>query len=111
MAAVIDTAFLASTYALPEVTFTTLINAPTQDLVLALLQQLVLAASQFESAKSEKLRTDLELEAAVRGGEARAKQIKESFDKTLKELESLKRQLNDAGKLDAVTVRGCINQK
>jgi nucleoprotein TPR len=100
MAATIDTGFLASTYSLPESTFSTLLNAPSQDLVLVLLRQLVVAASEFESTKAEKLRTDLELEAAVRGGAARSKQIKESFDKNLKELESLKRQLNDSGNCD-----------
>jgi nucleoprotein TPR len=98
MATAIDTAFLASTYVLPEATFINLINAPSQDLVLVLLQQLVVAASEFEAAKSEKLRTDVQLETAVRGTESRVKQIKDSFDKSLKELESLKRQLNDSGR-------------
>jgi nucleoprotein TPR len=97
MAAAIDTSFLAAAYSLPETTFTTLATAPSPDLVQSLLRQLIVYANEFESTKAEKLRTDVELEAAVRVGESRVKQLKDSADKNLKELESVRRQLNDSG--------------
>jgi hypothetical protein len=101
MAAAVDTAFLASAYELPEATFTNLINAPSQDLVLTVLQQLIVYANEFSATKAEKLRTDVELEAAVRVGETRVKQLKDTNEKNLKELESIRRQLNESGKLGA----------
>jgi nucleoprotein TPR len=98
MAAQVDTAFLATAYSLPEATFTSLIDAPTQQLVQSLLSQLVVAANEFEAAKAEKLRTDVELEAAVRVGDSRVKHLKHSNEKSLKEVEALRKQLNDSGR-------------
>ena len=96
-AAAVDAAYLAATYSLAESTLNTLLHAPTVDLVQTLLQQLEPKAREHERLKAEKLRSEVELESAVRNGESRARSLKSSVDKGLKEVEELRKQLGEQG--------------
>jgi nucleoprotein TPR len=98
-AVAVDVGFISSSYNVPESTVQTLIDAPTVELVASFLQSLSERAQEFELLKQEKLRTDVELESAVHSSEHRARQLRESVDKGLKETESLRKQLSDSGVL------------
>ena len=98
MATAVDIAFLAGYSSIPEANVNTLINQPTTDLVTTFLQTLIIRAQEHEALKAEHLRRDVELENAVRGGEAKARVLKANADKSLQEVESLRRQLNEQGR-------------
>jgi nucleoprotein TPR len=94
-----DTGFIAASYSIPEPTIQTLLDAPTVDLVKAFLKQVEEKARDTEQLKAEKLRSDVELQSAVRSGNARAKQLKASVDKGLREVEELRMKLATEGNL------------
>ncbi|KAF2203357.1 hypothetical protein GQ43DRAFT_390192 [Delitschia confertaspora ATCC 74209] len=94
-AATVDVGYLVASYSLPESTLNTLLDAPTVDLVHSLLQQVEAKAREHDEVKAEKLRADVELENAVRSGETRARALKATVDKGLKDVEELRRQLNE----------------
>lgn len=96
-AATVDTAYIAASYAIPETTIDSLLESPTKELVQSLLQQLENKAKEFEQIQAEKLRSDVELENAVRGTESRTRSLKASVDKGLKENQELRTKLNEAG--------------
>lgn len=93
--AAIDTAYIAAAYSFPEPTLQTLLDAPTVELVQQLLVKIEAKAHEFDDVKAEKLRSDVELENAVRTGDARARALKASVDKNLKELEEVRRKLSE----------------
>ncbi len=97
MAADVDTGFIASAYSFPESSLHTLLTAPTLDLVKAFFKQTETKAQERQTLEAEKLRTEVELETAVRSGEARARQLKDSVEKGLKEIESLRVKLSREG--------------
>ena len=102
-AAGVDAGYIAQAYSLPEPTITSLLDAPTAEHVRLLLEKIEEKAREFEEAQAEKLRTDVELETAVRSGNARAKQLKVSVDNGLKEVEELRRKLAAEGMRSAFT--------
>jgi nucleoprotein TPR len=95
--AMLDTSYLSASYSVPEATLQTLLDAPTVQLVESFLLQLSAKAQEYDNIKADKLKSDVQLEAAVRGGESRAGQLKESVKTGLKQIEDLRRQLNEAG--------------
>lgn len=95
--AAIDVAFISASYGVPEPTLQTLLDAPTTEIVRSLLEQIEAKAREYGSLKAEKLRTDVELENAVRSGESRARALKASLDNALKEIEDLRRRLDEEG--------------
>jgi nucleoprotein TPR len=95
--AVVNVAYLANTFAIPESNVQSLLDAPTVELAQSFLSHLTTFAQSYHELKSEKLRADIELEAAVRSGETKTRQLKNSLEKSLKETETLRRSLNDAG--------------
>lgn len=98
MAAVqLDTRYLSTTYGVPESTLQSLLDAPTVELVRSFLERLAAFAKEHDVLKAEKLRSDVELEAAVRGGENRARQMRDSVQSNLAQVETLRRQLGDSG--------------
>jgi hypothetical protein len=94
----LDIPYLATTISLPESQLQSLLDAPTVELVHVVLQHLSSFAQTYEILKAEKFKSDIELEAAVRSGEARARQLRESVENGLKETESLRRSLNESGR-------------
>lgn len=95
--AAIDAPYLAASFSIQESTIQTLLEAPTVELVQSLLAQLEAKAREFDTIQAEKLRSDVELENATRLGESRARALKTSLDKALKEVEDLRRKVNDEG--------------
>lgn len=96
-AAVVDTAYLASFCSVPQTNVQTLIDQPTQDLVLSFLQSLTGKAQEHDKLQSERYRLDVELENAVRGGESRAQTLKVNADKALEDVKLLGEKLNQEG--------------
>jgi len=94
-----DLGYIAASYSVAEPALKTLLDAPTADLVREFLQKVEERARDNETIQAEKLRSDVELETAVRSGNARAKQLKGSVDKGLKEVEEIRRKLADEGML------------
>lgn len=92
-----DTGFIAASYSIPEPNIQALLDAPTTELVKSFLKQVEERARDTELLKAEKLRSEVELQSAVRSGNARAKQLKTSVDKGLKEVEELRTKLATEG--------------
>ncbi|KAF2434569.1 hypothetical protein EJ08DRAFT_471785 [Tothia fuscella] len=90
-----DTGFIAASFAIPEPQIQALLDAPTAELVKSFLKSVEEKARDLERIKAEKLRSDVELQSAVRSGNARAKQLKASVDKGLKEVEELRTKLTN----------------
>lgn len=97
--AAIDTAYIAAAYSVPEPALETLLDSPTVELVQQLLAKIEGKAHEFDDVKAEKLRSDVELENAVRTGDARARALKSSVDKNLKEVEEVRKKLSEEGTL------------
>ncbi|KAJ4351099.1 Protein mlp1 [Ascochyta clinopodiicola] len=89
----VDAGYLAASYSVPETTFQSLLSNPTVDLVRSLLVQIEAKAREHDDLKSEKIKVDVELEAAVQGGDARARTLKATADKAQKEIEQLQQKL------------------
>lgn len=89
--------YLASHYAIPETTLTTLTQAPTAELVNQLLECINKKAHESDELKSDKLRLDVELENAVRSNESKVKVLKTSVEKGHAEVADLRKKLHDAG--------------
>jgi nucleoprotein TPR len=97
MATDVDTSFIVAAYSFPESSLHTLLAAPTVDLVKAFLAQAESKAREYQTLEANKLRTEVELETVVRSSEARARQLKDTVEKGLKEIESLRIKLSREG--------------
>ena len=97
MAASVDTAYVASYCSIPESSVDTLITNPTSELVTIFLETLITKAQEHEALKSDQLRRDVELENAIRGGEAKARVLKANVEKAQEEVSSLRKLLNEEG--------------
>ncbi len=96
-AATLDIPYLSTFCSLPQATLTTLKDEPTVELVNTLLIQIAAKAREFDEVKAEKLRLEVELENAVRSGDAKARALKSSVDKALKEAADLRAKLKAEG--------------
>jgi nucleoprotein TPR len=97
MATAVNPAHIAAWFSIPETTIQTLLDAPTAELVESLLQQIAEKAREYDEIKADKLRAEVELETEVHAGEQRARSLKASLEKALKDVEDLRKKLNDAG--------------
>ncbi|KAI9714437.1 MAG: hypothetical protein M1820_000398 [Bogoriella megaspora] len=93
-AAAVDVAYIATSYAVDQTTLTTLLDAPTVELVKSLLEQLTNKAREHDELEAERLRRDVELETAIREGESRSRNLKANVEKSLKDVEELRAKLN-----------------
>lgn len=96
----VDVGYVAASYAVPETNIQSLLAEPTVELVHSLLVQIEAKAREFDNLQSEKLRADIENEAAVRAGEARARTLQATADKAVKDAEELRQQLARKGMRD-----------
>jgi len=94
----VDTAAISSSFVFEEPKLQTLLDAPTTDLVREFLVSLTVKAQEFDDAKAEKLRSDVELENTLRNNESRVKSLKASANKNLKEIEELRKSLSVQGR-------------
>ncbi|KAF2468629.1 uncharacterized protein BDR25DRAFT_231528 [Lindgomyces ingoldianus] len=97
-AAAVDIGYLAASYSIPEPSLQSLIDSPTTELIHSLLVQIEAKAREFDEIKAEQLRSDVELETVVRSSDTRARSLKASVDKALKDVEELRRRLSSEGK-------------
>ncbi|KAF5853068.1 hypothetical protein GGP41_001641 [Bipolaris sorokiniana] len=93
-AATFDVGYLAASYSVPETTLQSLLSEPTVELVQTLLTQIEAKARAYDDIQSEKIRIDVELEAAVQAGEQRARSLKATAEKAQKEADELKEKLS-----------------
>lgn len=96
-AAALDVGYIAASYAVPDTTIHSLLSEPTVELVQSLLVQIEAKAREYDDLKSDKIKADVELEAAVQGGETRARSLKAAADKAQKETEQLQQKLAREG--------------
>ncbi|SLM33347.1 Tetratricopeptide, MLP1/MLP2-like [Lasallia pustulata] len=89
----LDIRQLSSYFALPQTTITTILDAPTAELVQTLLTRISAKAREHDEVASEKLKLEVELENAVRTGETKNRVLKNSVDKGLKEISDLRQKL------------------
>jgi nucleoprotein TPR len=99
-AAAPDLPQLSSYLGLPEPSLQTLLTDPTVDLVTALLEKIASRAREHQKVVSENDKLSIELENAVRVGETKARALKASVDKGLKEAAELRQQLQAGGEVD-----------
>ncbi|KAL8752933.1 MAG: hypothetical protein Q9184_005575 [Pyrenodesmia sp. 2 TL-2023] len=92
----LDIPRLSSFCGLPQASLTSLLDAPTSELVRTLLQNLSPRIREYDQLKSDKLKLNVELENAVRGGESKSRVLKNSVDKGLREAAELRQRLQDA---------------
>lgn len=108
-AATVDVGYLAASYAVPEITFRSLLSEPTIQLVQSLLTQIEAKARAYDDLQSDKIRADVELEGAVQGGEQRARALKTAAEKAQKEADGLRQKLAREGTCGGrVLGPGCI---
>lgn len=94
----LDVPQLASFCSVPETSINTLLDQPTIELVRNVLQQVSAKAQEHNELRSEKLRLEVELENAVRGGESKTRALKISLDKAQKEGAEFRQKIQDEGK-------------
>ena len=95
----LDIPQLASFCSVPETTVNTILDQPTVELIRALLEGVATKVHEHNELKSEKLRVDVELENAVRGGESKLRAVKSSLDRTQKENTDLKQKVHIEGRV------------
>ncbi|KAL9131208.1 MAG: hypothetical protein Q9217_000810 [Psora testacea] len=89
----LDIPQLSAFCSIPRASVETLLDAPTADLVRTLLQNISLKAQEYNELVSEKLRSGVELEAAVRSQETKNRALKAQIEKSHKESAELRQQL------------------
>lgn len=100
--AVVDLPYLCNYLSIPEPTISTLLEAPTVELVRGLLQVVAEKAREHDADKADKLRLEVELENAVRSNESRVRGLKATVEKSLKEVSELRNRLTAEGMFTAV---------
>ncbi|KAL9104178.1 MAG: hypothetical protein Q9163_000830 [Psora crenata] len=89
----LDIPQLSAFCSIPQASVNTLLHDPTADLVRTLLQNISSKAQEYNQLKSEKLKSRVELEAAVRGQETKSRILKAQVEKGQKEAAQLRLQL------------------
>ncbi|KAL8980822.1 MAG: hypothetical protein Q9205_004202 [Flavoplaca limonia] len=96
MAAVeLDIPRLSAFCAVPRASLDSLLDSPTTDLVRTFLASLSPRIHEYDTIKAEKIKLNVELENAVRGGESKSRVLKNSIDKGVKEAAELRRKLQE----------------
>lgn len=99
-AAEVDVGYIAGHLGLDQPVIANLTTQPTPELVAQVLQAIAAKAHEFDDLYAEKLRTDIELENAIRGAESRSQAARESTEKALKDLEEARQTLREEGMFD-----------
>jgi len=97
MAAALDVGYLSAHLGVPEETLGTIATDPTADLVRAVLDAVAAKAREYEELYSNKLNVDIELESVVHSAESRCQTYKSTADAALKDVEEVRRQLQEEG--------------
>ncbi|KAL8710411.1 MAG: hypothetical protein Q9220_005012 [cf. Caloplaca sp. 1 TL-2023] len=92
----LDIPRLSTFCGVPQTSISSLLDAPTANLIRNLLESLSPRIREYDEAKAEKLKANIELENAVRGGEFKSRVLKNSVDKGSRENAELKHKLQEA---------------
>ena len=93
----LDVPQLASFCSLPETSLTIALDAPTAELVKSILANISVKAREFDEAKSQQLKLTVELENAIRGGDAKCRVLKSSLERAQKEAAELRHSVQEEG--------------
>jgi nucleoprotein TPR len=97
-AAVLDVEYLSAYLGVPEQTLTSVIDAPTAELVRSVLEAVTAKAREHDELAADKLRVDIELENTVRSSETRIEGLRASLEKAHKTTEEVRTKLNEQGR-------------
>lgn len=97
--ATVDVPYLSRYLSLPQATLSTLVDEPTKDFVISVLQAIIKKAKEHDEIKAEKLRLEVELENAVRTADSKIRGLKSNLDKALGDVEQLRGKLTREGTL------------
>lgn len=93
----LDVPRLASFCSLPESSLTDALNAPTVELVKTLLESIFVKVREFDETKSQQLKLTVELENAIRGGDAKHRALKSSLEKAQRDASNLRQNVQEEG--------------
>ncbi len=93
----LDVPQLASFCSIPETTIHTILDRPTVELIRTLLEGVSTKVDEHNELQSEKLKGEVELENAVRGGESKIRALRSSLDKAQTENTDLKKKVQTEG--------------
>jgi nucleoprotein TPR len=97
MAAVMDVEYLSAYLNVPQATLTTIVDAPTAELVRLVLEAVKSKAHEHNELAADKLRVDIELENAVRSSETRVEGLRSTIEKSQNTVEELRVKLKEHG--------------
>jgi len=95
--AVLDVDYLSAYLSVPQQNLTSVIDEPTADLVKSILQAITARAHEHDELSADKLRSDIELENAVRTSETRIEGLRATVEKAQKTVEEVRTQLKEEG--------------
>lgn len=101
-AAAVDVGYLSTHLGVPETSLSTVVSAPTVELVKTILDAVGVKAREFDALYAAKLNVDIELESVVRSSEARSESFKTAAEASRKEVDELRRKLQDEGKMSSL---------
>lgn len=96
-ATVVDTIFLAGYLGIAQPILQQAIDAPTTELVNAVLAAVQAKAREHQELEADKHQVDTELETAVLNSETRSKDLKEAAEKATKKADELREKLSSEG--------------
>lgn len=94
----VDIGYLAAHLGMPQDNLSTTANAPTADLVKALLSAVAAKAYEFDELYTQKVQLEVQLETSVRGAEAQRDASNERAAQALRELEQIRNTLKEEGR-------------
>lgn len=95
--ATLDVDYLSAYLSCPQQTLSSVIDSPTAELVLSVLQAVTAKAREHDELSADKLRVDIELENAVRSSETRVEGLRANVEKAQKTVEEVRNQLKEEG--------------
>lgn len=96
-AVTLDADYLSVYLSLPPQTFTSIVDAPTAELVRSVLEAITKKAREHDELVADKLRVDIELENAVRSSVTRIEGLRSTIEKSQKTVEELRTKLKEEG--------------
>lgn len=97
--AVLDIDYLSQYLSVPQQTLSSVIDAPTAELVRSVLEAVTAKAREHDELSADKYRVDVELENAVRSSETRIEGLRSSVEKAQKTVEEVRIKLQEEGRL------------
>lgn len=98
-AAVLDIDYLSQYLSVPQQTLSSVIDAPTAELVRSVLEAVTAKAREHDELCADKYRVDVELENAVRSSETRIEGLRSAVEKAQKTVEEVRTKLREEGTL------------